>query len=93
MISEKQILKVSIFGKDYSIATDENQEHILKAAKLLDDLLKVIANGSSTVDHKIVVLAALQMATDLVKQKNFNDILEVKVNELVKLIDDSLIVC
>ena len=55
------------------ISAYDSQEHILKAAKLLDGLLKEIAKDANVVDQKIIVIAALQMATDLIKQKSLDN--------------------
>lgn len=56
--------KVTIFGDQYTLASDEEHEVVLKAADIVDSLMKEIAQHSKISDaKKIAVLAALQIAS------------------------------
>jgi len=88
---EKLLLKVSILGKDYTIATDEEREIVLKAADLLNNLTQnIVKKTSSLNEQKVIVLAALQLATDLIKQEGSSFDLRSKLSGLVQLIESAL---
>lgn len=56
--------RAHIFGDTYAIISDEKETTILEAVKIVDSVMREIADGSQSVDHKkIAVLAALKIAT------------------------------
>lgn len=61
-------LKVSILGKSYSLATDEESDVVYRAAAMLDQILQ---NKSAMIQagavEKVFVVTALQLAAELVK--------------------------
>lgn len=58
--------KLSIFGEQYSFVGDEHDERVNAAARLLDMLMRDIAEKTNIIDAKrIAVLAALQLAGSL----------------------------
>ncbi|MFI5332805.1 MAG: cell division protein ZapA [Candidatus Babeliales bacterium] len=64
MINKNKQCKVHIFGDEYSLVSNESEEHIKAAAHLVDSLIRDIAHkGSVHQDKKVVVLAALQLAS------------------------------
>ena len=84
-------LKISVFGKNYSICSDESESEVLGAAEMLDNLMK---SKSGTVPHdveneKIAVVAALQLALDLNKKNKTLELCERKMTNLVALIEDA----
>ena len=54
--------KVSIFGDQYTIKTDESNDLVVKAAALVDSTMKEIAHASNLDARSIAVLAALRIA-------------------------------
>lgn len=92
MMDIQKALKVSILGKSYSVmATHEDSADIVKAANLVDNLMKTKvekANGAS--EEKIAVTVALQLATDLIKKQQKLDDYENKTLQLASSIDDVL---
>ena len=62
MIQATGSYKVSIFGDQYTIKTDESPELIAKAASLVDSTMKEIACASKFDSKSIAVLAALRIA-------------------------------
>jgi len=80
-------LKVSILGKTYVIATDEDDAHITQAAELVHTLMKAKIEKSSTKkEEKIAIIVALQLATDLIKKQQELKRYEHKTSELACLI-------
>ena len=64
MKNESRSYKVHIFGEEYNLVSDEREEHVIKAASLVDDAMQAIAQNVETIDaKKSAVLAALQMAS------------------------------
>ena len=80
-------LKVTINGKQYSIATDENDADVVTAAGLVDSLLKgkteKLPAGSQ---DRAAIAVALELATDLAKQRRLFQSYENKVEQLVALL-------
>lgn len=76
---------VSIFDEQYSFLTDEPETHMVRSAVLVDSLMKEIAQNSSSVDvKKVAVLAALRLASKLLKKEAE---VEDTTDEQKKLID------
>lgn len=64
-------LKISIFGKNYTISTDENSEDVVEAARIVDSLMRDKA-GQKVAQHdqgQLAITVALELATDLAKTK------------------------
>lgn len=66
--TEKQI-KISILGKNYTVVTDEQDVDVYAAAEMVDRIFREKGASVSLVSQqeKIAVIAALQIATELVK--------------------------
>ncbi len=54
--------KVSIFGENYTIRSDESPDLIVQAAGLVDSTMKEIAGNTHFDAKSIAVLAALRLA-------------------------------
>jgi cell division protein ZapA len=88
MNRETKKYKVSIFGEHYSLVSDEPEELVAQSARLVDARMQEIAQVTMITDQKkIAVLAAVLVASDLVrlkmeaehdafKQKTFADLIE-----------------
>lgn len=64
MINKNKQYKVTIFGDEYSLISNESEEHVKAAAHIVDLLMRDIASkGSVQQDKKVMVLAALQLAS------------------------------
>lgn len=56
--------RAHIFGDTYAIISDEKEVLILEAVKIVDGIMREIADASQAVDpKKIAVLTALKIAT------------------------------
>lgn len=62
MIQRPGSYKVSIFGDQYTVKTDESGDLIVQAAALVDSTMKEIACASNLDSRSIAVLAALRIA-------------------------------
>ena len=82
-------LKVSIRGKQYVLFTDEHEQDILQAARLVDSLMDdKSAKMPNVTDDKVALVVALHLATDLTKSKRLLDTEEVRLGALLQLLDD-----
>lgn len=82
-------LKISIMGKQYTIATDEDNDDIIQAAQLVDQLMKnKMAQLSSLSQDKVAVVVALQLAADLQKKTQLLDSWQQKAEDLTSLLKE-----
>ena len=91
-MSIQKNLKVSIYGKEYPIVTDEDEVIVGRAAHIVDTLLRKVAEKSPTgIDSRAVILVALQVATDLAKQLSFIEKIESRTSALSALLDKDIL--
>lgn len=87
MIQDSGSCKVSIFGDQYTIKTDESRDLIVQAAALVDSAMKEIACASKFDTKSIAVLAALRIAHQMLSAGQCN----IRYTEtLVSLIEQEL---
>lgn len=80
-------IKIAVFGKDYCIATDENEQDVYQAVETVDALMKAISSKTHLQDDsKIAVLAALQLANDLSKSQRLLDLWQTRTQKLDNLL-------
>ena len=74
MDSELKKYRARIFGDTYSIVSDEKETLILEAVKIVDGIMRDIADASQIADpKKIAVLTALKIAA---RSLNFEAVME-----------------
>ena len=86
MIQGPGSYKVSIFGDQYTVKTDESGDLIVKAADLVDSTMKEIARASTLDVKSIAVLAALRIAHQMMSSEQNQATHEA----LIHLIDQEL---
>ena len=87
-MSEKQSVKVSIYGEEYPIRGDGDIEYIKKIAAYVDSKMREVAEKSYVKSPKDVsVLAALNIASDLFELKEKAVELEAFNNRTKSLLD------
>jgi len=66
IMNEKKSYKVQIFEEQYSLLSDESEAFVLKAAEIVDTVMKEISHQAMITDpKKIAVLSALRIADKL----------------------------
>jgi cell division protein ZapA len=92
MMSEKKRYVVQIDGQEYTLVSDETQEHVLKSAQLVDEVIRSIAHKSSAADmQKVAILTAVRLASDVLRmQQELLDI-EMRQETLVQHIAQELL--
>lgn len=87
MKNERTQYRVNILDEHYSLVSDEPAELIFNAAHIVNSLMKEVAlknAGNAGVDiKKIAILAALQLASQLVGLKNVHELNAAKHVELI----------
>ncbi|HUL12606.1 MAG TPA: cell division protein ZapA [Methylococcaceae bacterium] len=70
-------IKVHILGKEYQIVCSEDEEHdLLIAARHLDDKMRKIRDAGRVIGtERIAVMAALNIAHELIQTQNQNKLL------------------
>ena len=73
MSSNKETVKVSIYGMEYSVKAGEDAEYVKSVAKYVDTvMLEIDKNMGSKSPLKVAVLAALNIADELMREKEDN---------------------
>jgi len=91
MIHKKiQNCKVTIGDTTYTLATNESEEHVVKAASYVDSLLKEVANKSAADEKKVAILVALRLASKLLILEEMVAEQQRKSEQLVQVIDHEL---
>lgn len=87
----KRSVKVDIFGHDYVLKSDSDDNHIQRVADLVDEKMKeVSATTNSKTVLNIAILAALNIADEYLKVKDEREQAKAKARELAQLIDSKL---
>lgn len=70
--------RVEIFGHAYGLRVDASDEHVQRVAQLVDTRMREVAGRTRSVATvQIAVLAALELASDLLEQQEAHrDLLE-----------------
>lgn len=70
MKTEAKNYKVVICEEEYSLISDEQQELVLEAAALVDQMMKELrSHAPRSEKHKLAVLTALQCASKMIQAK------------------------
>lgn len=90
-MNEKKVLTFSINDKKYTVSTNESEEQLVEAAKIVDDLFCSIASKAQLKnDSKVAIMVALQIAFDLVKQRSSEKEMVTKLENVVSMLDREL---
>jgi len=93
--NRQEVVKVNIFGEEYSIRGYADTEYILRVADYVDKKMREIAlNSKNRAPHKIAVLTALNLAGELMDYKDRDDSeldkVEEKAKGILELLDGAL---
>jgi cell division protein ZapA len=72
MNSDKNILKVKIFGTDYPLKVSSNIEYVQRVAEYVDTKMREVhAAKSDRPIHQVAILAALNITDELFQSQKF----------------------
>ena len=94
---KKSLVRVSIFGHEYTVKSPADPEYIKKVAEYVSEKMKEVEEGlaSDQTTSRVAILAAMNIADELFANKisssevsfDFED----RVQSLVDYIDESLV--
>ena len=91
MVKELKNIKVTIFGKSYTLATDDSERDVLNAVEFVDKKMKDLATAIGVNDgYSAAVMLALELASELNKSKASAELVQQKVSRLSSLVDSEL---
>lgn len=83
--------KVTIFGDEYTLVSNESEAHIIESAKLINTFMQEIASKSKSSDAKrVAVLAALRIASQVLQMEAQQEQKEQHMKSLVQELDAEL---
>ena len=86
-----QKIRVNIFGSEYVLKASENQEYIINVAKYVDEKMRLIDKSNSiNSKSKVAILAALNIAEELVQERGYREKLLDQLNEQSRKLNISL---
>lgn len=90
MTVSKNGIKVEIFGTEYRIKGDANGDYIKQVAGLVDERMRQIADASVTGSvAKIAILAAVNIADELLKERLARESAMDKLSERLKQAEEN----
>jgi len=90
MTVSKNGIKVEIFGTEYRIKGDANADYIKQVAGLVDERMRQIADASMTGSvAKIAILAAVNIADELLKERLARETAMEKMSERLKQAEEN----
>jgi cell division protein ZapA len=76
-------VRVSIVGDDYTLRSDAPEAHTRAVAEHVDRVIRqVLGSGSVVETHKAAILAALQIADELLRERADRDALAARTQAL-----------
>ena len=96
-MSDSKMISVNIYGQDYMLKSEADQKYINRIVKLVEEKMKEIEEtglDSNSQQLKIAVLAAMNIADELLQSKDSKDKLissvESKSNSFIEYIDERI---
>ncbi len=87
----KRSVAVTIAGQHYTIKSDAEEAYVHSLAGLVDDKMREVQRGAKTAaPHAVAVLAALQIADELVRERNGRAELRRRVRQETRAIRQTL---
>jgi len=85
-------IRVNIFGSEYSLVSDDNENYVKEIARYLDEKMRQIdKNIAIKSASKIAVLAALNVIDELLQERKYRQKLIDQLNEEAKKINHSIV--
>ena len=91
----KKTTEVVIMGQKFMVKSESNDDYVVQIARYVDDKInEVIENTKSVASINVAILAAMNIADELLKIKRDNgdkfQTVEKKIKDLIELIDIQL---
>ena len=73
MSAARNVVKVSILDEEFTIRTEASLEHTVAVAEHVDRAMRQVIGSSSVEARKAAILAALQIADELLQQRRTSE--------------------
>jgi len=84
-------MRVNIFGAEYALKADNNQDYIAEIAAYVDSKMKEIQKSQTISSNlKLAILAALNIADELFQEKQYRERLIEQINDESKKMNRTL---
>ncbi len=85
-------LTVSIFGSEYTLVSDQNEEYVKKIAEFVDQKMREIDRSQNiTSTAKVAILTALNIADELNQEREYRKKLTNQINEEARRMNQSIL--
>jgi len=85
-------IKVNIFGAEYTLVSDDDENYVLQIAKSVDEKMREIDKSSTLKSPtKVAILSALNFAEELFQERLYREKLIDQVNEEARKMNRTLI--
>src|SRR4030067_490389 len=94
-MGKERLVEIKVFGQTYTVKTDAEEEHIQEIARYVNEKMEeVLKNTRSVSTLNVAILTALNIADDLLKEREKRMTLlrevEVKSRDLAEKIDTKI---
>ena len=91
-MGKERLVEIKVFGQTYTVKTDAEEEYIQEVAKYVNEKMEEVLRKTKSVSTlNVAILTALNIADDLLKEKEKRTALrrevEAKSKDLVEKID------
>ncbi len=91
MFGDSNVVKVTIFGSEYAIRGDTDAEYIRRVAQYVDAKMKEVDESTSVKSSlKVAILAALNIADELFRERAEKKELQVAYERKLQLLASKL---
>lgn len=86
--SEKHAVRVTIFGEEYSLRSEADEEHTLACARYVDDAIRDAHLQSHVSEpHRAAILAALEITDELFRLRREQERRESRMTERIESLE------
>lgn len=82
--------KVLINGDEYQLVSDEAEAHVLKSAEKVNEIIEQLSAGSNANKKMVAIVAALQLASEVLRLQEDKEKRQQHEKDLTALIDRSI---
>ncbi len=86
--SDTQLNTIKIMGHEYRVRSDSDPEHLQKVASYVDEVLREVSR-STTDTQSAAVLAALNLASELLELRSHGVVPRERLQALIDLVDSA----
>ncbi len=84
-------LRVNIFGSDYTLISDKEEEYVKEIARYLDKKMRDMdKNPSLKSSNRLAVLTALNIAEELFQEREYRKKVIDQLNEEIRKVNNSI---